>query len=213
MSLLVGYKRVAYWSGRTPSALAALLSALAWVWLLSGCSPQPPAFKGTDITGSALTADFSLQGLDGNPVKSADFLGKVMVVFFGFTQCPDVCPSTMQNLAQTMEILGADQDKVAVVFVTLDPARDTPALLTEYVPQFNKRFVALTGTDDQIAAAAKGLRVFYQKVDGKTPTSYTFDHTASAYVIDKKGVLRLLVRHGAPAADVASDLKTLLAQK
>lgn len=179
--------------------------------LVMACSPKAPAFKSTDITGSALTADFELQDLDGKPVRKADFAGKVMVIFFGFTQCPDVCPTTMQNLSEVMQKLTpAQQDKVAVVFVTLDPARDTPELLKAYVPQFNPRFVALTGSDAQIAAAAKGLRIFYQKVDGKTATSYTFDHTASAYVVDPKGTLRLLVRHAAPVDDIANDIRQLL---
>lgn len=186
--------------------LGLLLSAL-----FLGCSPKAPQFKSTDITGSALTADFVLQGLDGQTVKTSDFLGKTLIVFFGFTQCPDVCPTTLQTLAQTMDILGADQDKVAVVFITLDPARDTPELLKAYVPQFNPRFTALTGSNEQIAAAAKGMRVFYQKVDGQTASSYTFDHTASSYVIDPKGTLRLLIRHGASPSDVAGDLKVLIA--
>lgn len=187
--------------------LLGLLALLASLW---SCSPKPVQFKNTDITGSALSADFELLDLNGKPVRKADFAGKVLVLFFGFTQCPDVCPTTLQNMASVMQALGTDADKVAVVFVTLDPARDTPELLKAYVPQFNPSFTALTGSDEQIAAAAKGLRIFYQKVEGKTPTSYTFDHTASSYVIDAKGTLRLLVRHAAPAEDIASDLRELI---
>lgn len=177
---------------------------------LAACSPAPVSFKNTDITGSALTADFELQDVNGSTVRKSDFKGQLLVLFFGFTQCPDVCPTTLQNMAEVMKRLGPDAGRVRVVFVTLDPARDTPELLKAYVPQFHPTFSALTGTDAQIAAAAKGLRIFYQKVDGKTATSYTFDHTASAYVVDTQGTLRLLVRHAATPDDIATDLKQLL---
>lgn len=197
------YERVRFSS----AVSAAVFSGLV---LLAACSPKPVQFKNTDITGSALTADFQLQNLDGKAVTKADYAGKLLVLFFGFTQCPDVCPTTLQNMAEVMKRLGSDADKVSVVFVTLDPQRDKPEMLKAYVPQFYPSFSALTGTDEQIANAAKGLRIFYQKVEGKTETSYTFDHTASAYVVDAKGVLRLLVRHAATPDDIAADLKALL---
>lgn len=183
---------------------------VAGLMALAACSPKPVQFKNTDITGSALTADFQLQDLDGKTVTKADYAGKLLVLFFGFTQCPDVCPTTLQNMAEVMKRLGKDADRVAVVFVTLDPQRDRPEILKAYVPQFNPAFSALTGSDEQIANAAKGLRIFYQKVEGKTETSYTFDHTASSYVVDAKGVLRLLLRHAASPDDIASDLKALI---
>ncbi len=197
---------------RVPDRARRMLAAAMFLGALglSACSPKPVQFKNTDITGSALSADFQLQDLDGKPVTKADFAGKQLVLFFGFTQCPDVCPTTLQNMSEVMKRLGDDAGKVSVVFVTLDPARDKPELLKAYVPQFNPSFTALTGTDEQISNAAKGLRIFYQKVEGKTETSYTFDHTASAYVVDAKGVLRLMVRHAASADDVAADLKALI---
>jgi protein SCO1/2 len=194
---------------RLISVVAALLMALA----LGACAPEPVKFKNTDITGSALSPEFSLLDPAGKPVRLADFKDQVLVVFFGFTQCPDVCPTTLQTLSQVMERLGSKQEQVSVVFITLDPQRDTPDVLAQYLPQFNKRFVGLSGSKEALAEAAKGLRVFSQRVEGKTENSYTFDHTASAYVVDKKGVLRLLVRHAAPVEDIEHDIALLLQGK
>jgi protein SCO1/2 len=193
--------------------LLSILASLLLLASLGACAPEPVKFKNTDITGSALNPDFSLMDPAGKPVSLASFKGQVVVVFFGFTQCPDVCPTTLQTLTQVMERLGDKQEKVSVVFITLDPERDTPEVLAQYLPQFNKRFVGLTGSKEALAEAAKGYRVFSQRVDGKTASSYTFDHTASSYVIDTKGVLRLLVRHAAEVADVQSDIALLLQGK
>ncbi len=177
---------------------------------LGGCVPKAVSFKNTDITGSALTADFTLKDTEGRAKTMADFKGKVVVLFFGYTQCPDVCPTTLQTMATALQGLGEDAGKVQVVFVTIDPKRDTPELLKQYVPQFNPTFIGLTGSDEELAKAAKGMRVFYQKVDGKTASSYTFDHTAGAYVFDPKGQLRLLIKHGQPVEQIIPDLQALI---
>jgi protein SCO1/2 len=163
-----------------------------------------------DITGAEYARDFALESAGGGPRKLADYRGKVVVIFFGFTQCPDVCPTTLSDLAEVRKRLGVDGERLQVIFVTIDPERDTPAVLTQYVPGFDPSFVALYGTPEQIAATAKEFKIFYQKVPGKTATSYTMDHTAGSYVIDKDGRVRLFIRHGASVDDIVSDLRKLL---
>jgi protein SCO1/2 len=175
---------------------------------LAACSP--PAFKSVDITGAAYARDFSLEAAGGGHRSLGDFRGKVVVVFFGFTQCPDVCPTTLADLAEVKKRLGADGDRLQVIFITIDPERDTPALLSQYVPAFDPSFVGLYGSAEQTAATAKEFKVFYQKVPGKTATSYTMDHTAGAYVFDKEGRIRLFMRHGTSVDDIAADLRRLL---
>lgn len=177
--------------------------------LLVACG-APPAFKAVDITGASYAQGFALDNARGGRTALADYKGKVVVVFFGFTQCPDVCPTTLADLAEAKKRLGADGEKLQVVFITLDPERDTPAVLAQYVPQFDPSFVGLVGTADQTAAAARDFKIFYMKVPGKTPTSYTIDHTAGAYVFDREGRVRLFVRHGTPVDDIVADLKRLL---
>jgi protein SCO1 len=154
-----------------------------------------------------------LPDAEGKPRSLAEFKGKVVVLFFGFTQCPDVCPTTMAELAAVKQQLGADGARVVPVFVTVDPERDTPAVLKAYVGNFGPDFVALHGTLDQTKAVAKAFKIFYAKVPGKTETSYTIDHTARSYVYDTRGRLRLATRHGMGAEALASDLKQLLAEK
>ena len=176
--------------------------------LAAACSP--PAFKAVDITGAEYARDFSLESAAGGPRKLADYRGKVVVIFFGFTQCPDVCPTTLSDLAEVKKRLGADAERLQVIFVTIDPERDTPAVLAQYVPSFDPSFVALHGTPEQIAATAKEFKIFYQKVPGKTATSYTMDHTAGSYVIDRDGRVRLFIRQGASVDDIVSDLRKLL---
>jgi protein SCO1/2 len=176
--------------------------------LAAACSP--PVFKAVDITGAEYARDFSLESAAGGPRKLADYRGKVVVIFFGFTQCPDVCPTTLSDLAEVKKRLGADAERLQVIFVTIDPERDTPAVLAQYVPSFDPSFVALHGTPEQIAATAKEFKIFYQKVPGRTATSYTMDHTAGSYVIDRDGRVRLFIRHGASVDDIVSDLRKLL---
>ncbi len=198
-------------------ALTGLVTPLG----LTGCDsgtpkgPKPaPAgtFKSLDISGANYGRHLDLPDFDGRMRHLSDFAGQVVVVFFGYTQCPDVCPTTLSNLSETVALLGPDADRVTAVFVTVDPERDQAAMLKAYVTQFNPRWIALRGTPDDIAAAAKEFKVFYRKVPGKTETSYTIDHTAASYVFDPKGHLRLYVRHATPAKDLAADLKTLLTE-
>lgn len=189
--------------------LASMLMALSLLGL-SGCMPVQEKFNNTDLTGLDYAKDLSLTDHNGKPRTLADFKGKAVVIFFGYTQCPDVCPTTMVEMAGVMKLLGADADKVQVLFVTLDPERDTQALLSNYVPNFDKRFLGLYGNAEATAKVAKEFKVFYQKVAGKTPGSYTVDHTAGSYVFDPQGRIRLFLRHGQGPEPVAHDLKILL---
>jgi len=189
----------------------ALLCAAALL-ALAGCqrASDKPAFQGVDITGAEYARNLALPDADGKPRTLGDFKGKVTVVFFGYTQCPDVCPTTMAELAEVKRSLGAQGDKVQGVFVTIDPERDTPALLKAYLGNFDPGFVALRGTPEQTQAAAKEFKVFYAKVPGKAEGSYTMDHTAASYVFDTQGRVRLFERYGSGPKALAGDLQRLL---
>jgi protein SCO1/2 len=183
---------------------------------LMACGPAgKPAeklqFKGTDITGAEYGRTLALTDQEGKARTLADFKGKVVVVFFGYTQCPDVCPTTMTELAQVKKSLGKDGERLQGVFVTIDPERDTPTVLKGYMGSFDPSFVALRGTLDQTKEVAKEFKVFFAKVPGRTPDSYTMDHTAGSYVFDSTGKLRLFVRYGSGSDALAADLKTLIA--
>jgi protein SCO1/2 len=188
------------------------LLALAMLLLTLGCSEKAaaPAFKNTDLTGLGYAQDFALTDHNGKARTLADFKGKLVVMFFGYTQCPDVCPTTMVEMANVMKELGPDADRVQVLFVTVDPERDTQALLAQYVPAFDPRFLGLYGDAQATAKVAKEFKLFYAKVEGKTPGSYTMDHTAGSYVFDRDGKIRLFVRHGMGPAPITHDLKLLL---
>ncbi len=183
---------------------------VSMVSALAGCGPGKPQFEGVDITGANYAHDFHLIDASGATRSLADYRGKEVVMFFGYTQCPDVCPTTMADLKAVMQMLGPDADRVQVLFVTLDPERDKPALLAQYVPAFDPRFVGLYADDATTARTAKEFKVFYQRVPGPTPTSYTFDHTAGTYVFDTGGRIRLFLRQGQSASSIAHDLKQLL---
>ena len=190
---------------------AALLGALA----LAGCDragTAPAGFKAIDITGAEYARDFDLPDANGRRRTLADFKGRVVVVFFGFTHCPDVCPTTMLELAEVKKSLGPDGERVQGVFITIDPERDTPELLKAYVANFGGDFVALRGTPEETRAAAKHFKVFYAKVPGKTDASYSMDHTAASYVFDVRGRVRLFTRYGTGAEALTHDIKLLLAQ-
>jgi len=178
--------------------------------LLIACSPDRPSFKGVDITGADYAKGFALPDHNGQQRSLADFTGKVVVVFFGYTQCPDVCPTSMQELAQVKRLLGADGDKLQGVFITLDPERDAAELLKAYMVNFDPSFLALRPTAEQLAAIAKDFKIYYKKVDGKTATSYTLDHSAGSYTFDTQGRVRLYNRYGSGAAALASDVAALL---
>ncbi|MDB5920035.1 MAG: hypothetical protein JWR40_4269 [Massilia sp.] len=187
--------------------------ALMIVLGLAGCdklTAKPPVFQNTDVTGLQYAQDFALVDHTGKPRTLADFKGKIVVLFFGYTQCPDVCPTTMAELAGVMKELGPRADEVQVLFVTLDPERDTRDLLAQYVPAFDARFLGLSGDAAATARVAKEFKVFYAKVPGKEPGSYSIDHTAGSYVFDKNGKVRLFLRLGQGAAPIVHDLKALL---
>jgi protein SCO1/2 len=177
---------------------------------LAACSEPRPSFNAVDITGADYAKDFSLKDVDGKVRTLADFKGKVVVLFFGYAQCPDVCPTTMTEMAQVKQQLGSDGDKLQVLFVTVDPARDTPEVLKAYMGAFDPSFVALIPTADQLVTTAKDFKVYFKKVEGKTPTSYSMDHSASSFVYDTQGRLRLYARYGAGVAPMVSDVKALL---
>lgn len=170
-----------------------------------------PRFNHTDITGADFGRDFELTGTDGKTYRLADFKGKVVVVFFGFTQCPDVCPTTLADSAAAMKKLGADADRVQVIFITLDPERDSAAVLAQYVPAFDSRFIGLYGSAEQTRKTARDFKVFFDKVPGKTEGTYSIDHTAASYVFDSQGRIRLFVKHAQPVDWLVADLKVLLA--
>jgi len=183
--------------------LAALTLALA------GCGGSGPAFKSADITGADYGKDFALTDHTGKARTLGDFRGKVVVMFFGFTRCPDVCPITLAELKAVKEQLGEEGKRLQVLFVTVDPERDTQKLLADYVPAFESSFLGLYGNMAATAKVAKDFRVFYQKSPGKTPESYTVDHTAGSYVFDPQGRLRLFARHGS-AVNLVDDIRILL---
>ena len=180
--------------------------------LLGACSADKAAFKGIDITGATYARELNLPDAAGKPRSLAEFKGKVIVVFFGFAQCPDVCPTTLAEIAEVKRKLGADGSKVQAVFVTLDPERDTPEVLSAYIANFGADFVALRGTLEQTTAAAKEFKIYFAKVPGKSEGSYTLDHTAGAFVFDAQGRVRLFVRHGAGVEGLQADVKALLAE-
>lgn len=179
---------------------------------MTACS-EPPKFNSTDISMVDWGKDFQLTDHTGKPAGLADYRGKAVVLFFGYTQCPDVCPTTLSTMKMALSLMGEDAKRVQVVFVTLDPAHDTPALLAQYVPAFHPSFVGLTGDEAAIAAVAKNFRVFFVKQAAKTGTSYSIDHSTGSYAFDPQGRLRLLIRHGETPDRIASDLKLLLASK
>ena len=185
------------------------LSALA-VLALAACSPDKPKFNAIDITGADYAKGFTLTDHNGQSRSLSDFKGKVVVLFFGYTQCPDVCPTSMVELAEVKRLMGADGDKLQGVFVTVDPARDTTDLLKAYMANFDPTFVAFIPTPEQLAVVAKDYKIYYKKVEGKTPTSYTMDHSAGSYVYDTQGNLRLYSRYGVGVQVLAQDIQTLL---
>jgi protein SCO1/2 len=178
--------------------------------LISGCTEAKPQFTSIDITGADYAKDFSLADHNGQLRSIKDFAGKVVVVFFGFTQCPDVCPTSMAELAEIKKLLGADGERLQGLFVSLDPERDTPEVLKAYMANFDPGFLALRPELDKLPQVAKDFKIFYKKVDGKTPGSYTLDHSAGSYVFDPQGRVRLYSRYGTGAPALAADVKLLL---
>jgi len=177
--------------------------------LLSACGDKTPDFAGSDITGTGLGKDWSLTDHAGTARTLTDYAGRVVVVFFGFTQCPDVCPTSLAEMAQVMRELGPEAERVQVLFITVDPERDTPAILRQYVTAFDARFVGLTGTAEQIRAAAASFKVSYAKV-AREDNDYTMDHTAAFFLLDGRGQARVLTRANLGVAALAHDVRLLL---
>lgn len=195
-------------------AIKSIAAGALWMGaaaVLSACGEKKPQFSAVDLTGADYARDFSLPDANGQVRSLKDFQGRAVVVFFGYTQCPDVCPTTMAELAQAKKLLGPDGDKVQGIFITVDPERDTPEVLKAYMANFDPGFVALRGTPEQTAAVAKDFKVYFKKVEGKTPSSYTLDHSAASFVYDPQGRLRLYTRYGSGPQALAGDLKLLLA--
>jgi protein SCO1/2 len=188
-------------------------SCLLVIAIIAGGCGQPdtrPQFKLTDVTGANLGRELNLLDHNGRPRTLADFRGKVVVIFFGFAQCPDVCPTTLSELAAVARELGKDADRMQVLFVTVDPERDTPGVLRQYVPSFDPRFLGLYGDAEATARAAKAFKIFYQKQPLKDSTTYSVDHSAGTYILDREGRLRLYARYGAGAALLLHDIRILL---
>ena len=178
--------------------------------LLAACDAGGPQFKSTDITGVDYGRALELTDHHGKLRRLEDFRGKAVVMFFGFTHCPDVCPTTLADMAQAMRQLGADADRVQVLFVTVDPERDTQEALARYVTAFDPRFLGLRGDLEATRTVAKEFKMYFEKRPGASPGAYTVDHSAQTYVLDPQGRLRLFVRHGRIAEDLAPDLRVLL---
>jgi protein SCO1/2 len=186
------------------------LWAALTVLALAACSPEKPKFNSIDVTGADYAKGFTLTDHNGQSRSLSDFKGKAVVLFFGYTQCPDVCPTSMAELAEIKRLLASDGDKLQGVFVTVDPARDTTELLKAYMTNFDPSFVAFTPTPEQLSVVAKDYKIYYKRVEGQTPTSYSMDHSAGSYVYDTQGRLRLYSRYGMGAKLLAQDIQTLL---
>lgn len=182
------------------------------VFFLYGCNFPEAAqpFKSTNVTGIETGKDFRLTDHHGQVRTLADFRGKVVIMFFGYTHCPDICPTTLSDLSQAMRMLGPDANKVQVLFVTVDPERDTQELLAQYVPAFNPTFIGLYGTPEQTAATATEFRLFYSKQPGSSPENYTVDHSVGTYIYDRSGKLRLRTNYGQGVDALVHDIKLLL---
>ena len=176
---------------------------------LAGCTDQPAAFRGSDISGTKLGQQWKLTDMNGQARDQSSFDAKVKLVFFGFAQCPDVCPTSLSELAEAMKLLGPDADRVQVLLVTVDPERDTPDLLRQYLSAFDPRFLGLTGTPEQVRQAASSFKAFYSKVS-RPGGDYTMDHSASFYLLDRNGEARVLLSNNVGAAAIAHDIKALL---
>jgi protein SCO1 len=190
--------------------LLRMVGATLLALVVAACGPTAPKFLGSDVTGAGFGHDFRLTDHTGKPRTLADFRGKVVVIFFGYTQCPDACPTTLSELAAALQKLGPDAARVQVLFVTVDPERDTPDLLSHYVPAFNPSFLGLRGDAQATADAAKEFKVIYQKQPGATPGSYSMDHSAGTFIFDPQGRLRVYVSYGQGPEVFAHDIGELL---
>lgn len=206
-------ERIPHAHPRRRSLLAASAAAVLVPGLLAACSEKAaaPSFAGIDITGADYATGFDLTDQFGQRRTLADFKGKVVLVFFGFTQCPDVCPTTLTEIAQVKQALGSDGERIQGIFISVDPERDTPEIMKQYMASFDPSFLALNAPLDQLPDLAKRYKIYYKKVEGKTPTSYTMDHSAGTYVYDPQGRIRLYHRYGSGVQGLIADVKQLLA--
>lgn len=187
-----------------------VLACVGGMPLLLACTPKAHSFQSTDVTGATFAQDLRIKDHNGNVRTMKDFKGKVTVVFFGFTQCPDVCPTSMTTMAEVKRLLGAQGETLQVLFITVDPERDTQALLKEYMANFDPTFIALRPEPEELKDVASDFKIYFKKVPGSTPTSYTMDHSAGKYIFDTAGRVRLFSAYGADAAAIASDIQGLL---
>jgi protein SCO1/2 len=188
-------------------------AAVACAVLAAGCdrlSGAKSPFKAIDVTGAPVGGELRLTDHNGKPRTLADFRGKVVLVNFGYTQCPDVCPTTLADLASAMKKLGADASQVQVLFVTVDPKRDKPALLREYLPAFDPNFLGLYGDEESTKKVTSDFKIYAQERPGKTPETYTVDHAAQTFVFDRQGRVRLVMGYGMAPEAIASDVRVLL---
>ncbi|WP_322995960.1 SCO family protein [Castellaniella sp.] len=193
------------------TVLAGAIATLSLV--LTGCSPStatPLPFEGNDISDSGLGRDLSMVDTQGQTRTLADYQGKILLIFFGYTQCPDVCPTAMAQAAQALELLGAQASNVQVIMISVDPARDTPEILDAYVGAFDPSFVALTGTPEQLEKTARSFKAFYAKEPGPTPQQYAMNHSAAFYLLDQDGNARALLGPSLTPEDMAHDIRLLL---
>jgi protein SCO1/2 len=193
----------------TRRSLLMAMTVLGFGSMLAACNDATTAFKGSDITGSHLGQKWSLTGMDGKTYTPADFNGKVTLVLFGFTQCPDVCPTSLAELAQVMKLLGDLASRVQVLMISVDPERDTPEVLRAYVSGFDPRFLGLTGTPEQIKTAAAAFKAYYARA-ATVNGNYNMDHSANFYLLDAKGESRVLLANNAGAENIAHDIRALL---
>lgn len=180
---------------------------------LGACTPQPPAFHGTDLSMVDWGKDVTLTAHTGERVSTAAFRGKVTVLFFGYTHCPDICAPTLSKLAAVRKALGNDADKVQVLFITVDPKHDTPAQLAAFVPKFDPSFIGLSGTPAEIGAVAAEYKVAYAPTPASMSQQVLIDHSGGMLVKDANGKLRLLFRNEMPVAEMTADLRQLLTVK
>lgn len=193
------------------TVLQRFIAPLLLLFVLAGCSKPPAHYVATDITGVDYARDFHLIDQNGKPRTLADFRGKLVAVFFGYTHCPDVCPTTLSDFAMALKKMGKDASRVQVIFVTVDPARDTPALLAQYVPAFNSGFLGMYTDEAGTAALAKEYKIFYRKQPPDNKGHYAVDHSAGTYVYDARGKVRLYMAYGEGPDAIAKDLSQLLA--
>ncbi len=196
--------------GRRRQLIRSAIAFAASIVMLGACSPKAASFKSTDMTGVTFAKDLRLKDHMGNVRTMADFKGKIVVIFFGYTQCPDVCPTSMATMSEVKRLLGYKAEQLQVLFITVDPERDTRDLLQAYMQSFDPTFLALRPEPNELEALATDFKIFFKKVEGKTSTSYTMDHSAGKYIFDTDGRVRLFSQYGAEAAVIAADIKVLL---